>query len=117
MSVTKTDPLVAALARYTANLQYAALPSAVVHETKRKLIDTIGCAIGAFDDEPCRIARRLARRARGTPPARVIGSLDATTPEMAALANGVMVRSQDFNDSYLAGSSCHPSATEVHSRW
>ena len=26
-------------------------------------------------------------------------------------ANGVLVRAQDFNDSYLAGSSCHPSDT------
>jgi 2-methylcitrate dehydratase len=106
-----TDQHVAALARYSAELRYADLPATVVHETKRKLIDAIGCALGAYSDEPCVIARKLAQSARGEPPARVLGSLDASTPELAAFANGTMVRAQDFNDSYLAGSSCHPSDT------
>jgi len=34
-----------------------------------------------------------------------------STPEHAAFANGVMVRVQDLNDSYLARASCHPSDT------
>ena len=63
-------------------------------EVQRKLIDTLGCAIGAFDDEPCRIARTIAHRAVGTPPARVLGTLKPSTPELAAFANGVMVRDQ-----------------------
>ena len=109
MSSTISDARVAALSRYTAELRYEDLTPATIHETKRKLIDTLGCAIGAFDDEPCRIARTIAHRAVGTPPARVLGSLKPSTPELAAFANGVMVRAQDYNDSYLAGSSCHPS--------
>ena len=106
-----TDNHIAALSRYAAELQFADLPPEVVRETKRKLIDTIGCAIGAFEDEPCRLARAVARRARGEPPSRILGTLDPSTPELAAFANGTMVRAQDFNDSYLAGSSCHPSDT------
>ena len=111
MSIAPTDPLIEKLAAYTSSLTYAALPPVVVHETKRKLIDTLGCALGAYNDEPCRLARAIAQRATGNPPARVFGSLDVSTPELAAFANGVMVRAQDFNDSYLAGSSCHPSDT------
>ncbi len=111
MSLTNSDPLITALSAYTSGLQFAALPPQVVHETKRKLIDTLGCAIGAYDDGPCQLARAVARRATGRPPARVLGSLEASTPELAAFANGVMVRAQDYNDSYLAGSSCHPSDT------
>jgi 2-methylcitrate dehydratase len=111
MPSTHIDARVAALSRYCAELRFAALPAETVHETKRKLIDTLGCALGAFDDEPCRLGRALARRAQGTPPARVLGTLEASTPELAAFANGVMVRAQDYNDSYLAGSSCHPSDT------
>ena len=109
MASTTSDARVAALSRYTAELRYEDLPPETIHETKRKLIDALGCAIGAFDDEPCRIARAIARRAVGTPPARVLGTLQPSTPELAAFANGVMVRAQDYNDSYLAGSSCHPS--------
>ncbi len=58
------------LARYATELRFEDLPAEVVHDAKLKLIDTLGCAIGAFDEEPCRIARALARRCVGRPPAR-----------------------------------------------
>src|SRR3954469_21031386 len=85
------------------------MPADVVHETKRKFIDTLGCALGAFSLEPCRIARAIARRAVGNPPARIWGTLEPSTPELAAFANGAMVRNLDFNDSYLSSASSHPS--------
>ena len=57
------DPRIRELSEYAAGLAYADLPAAVVHECKRKLLDTLGCAIGAFDAEPARIARfKLPRR-------------------------------------------------------
>lgn len=105
------DTATESIARYAAALRFEDLPAEVVHDTKRKLIDTLGCAIGAFDEEPCRIARALARRCIGRPPARIFGTQEMSTPEHAAFANGVMVRVQDYNDSYLARASCHPSDT------
>ena len=99
------------LARYAAALRFEDLPPEVVHDAKRKLIDTLGCAIGAFDEEPSRIARALASRCVGRPPARIFGTQEMSTPEHAAFANGVMVRVQDYNDSYLSKASCHPSDT------
>src|SRR6478735_8122334 len=56
------------LARYATESRFEDLPAEVVRDAKRKLIDTLGCAIGAFDDEPCSIARALARRCVGRPP-------------------------------------------------
>lgn len=103
------DKTTRTLARYAAELRFEDLPSEVVHETKRKLIDTVGCALGAFDEEPCRLARAMARRCVGHPPARIWGTQEPSTPEHAAFANGVMVRVQDYNDSYLSRGSCHPS--------
>src|SRR5688572_10277640 len=50
---TDMDKTTQTLAHYAAELCYENLPSEVVHETKRKLIDTVSCAIGAFDEEPC----------------------------------------------------------------
>ncbi|MGZ5171092.1 MAG: MmgE/PrpD family protein [Burkholderiales bacterium] len=100
------------LARYATALRFEDLPPEVVHDAKRKLIDTLGCAIGAFDEEPCRIARALASRCVGRPPARIFGTQDMSTPERAAFANGVMVRMQDYNDSYglLHYTRCVPSS-------
>ncbi|MGZ8228272.1 MAG: MmgE/PrpD family protein [Burkholderiales bacterium] len=99
------------LAAYAASHAFDELGSAAVHECKRRLIDSIGCAIGAYDAEPARIARGIARRQSGTPAARIWGSLDATTPELASFANGVALRYADYNDAYFSLSSGHPSDT------
>jgi 2-methylcitrate dehydratase len=80
-----------------------------VHECKRRLIDTLGCAIGGFRSEPATIARAIAARSRGNPSARVLGTGQRATPELAAFANGVMMRYLDFNDAYAAQSTGHPS--------
>ncbi|MBV9970316.1 MAG: MmgE/PrpD family protein, partial [Xanthobacteraceae bacterium] len=50
------------IASYAASLAYADLPASVVHECKRHLLDTVGCALGGFDEPPSRIARALAAR-------------------------------------------------------
>lgn len=97
------------LAAYATKLRFEDLSTDAVHECKRRLIDTLGCAIGAFDAEPSRIARAVARRYAGKPAARIFGTLEPSTPEHAAFANGVMLRYTDYNDAYFGKSSGHPS--------
>ena len=99
------------LADYATGLRYQDLPADAVHECKRKLIDTLGCLAGAFDAEPSVIARAVARRSVAHPPARILGTLDSCSPELAAFANGVMLRYLDYNDAYFMKSSGHPSDT------
>lgn len=103
------DERAAAIAAYACGLKFENLPPEVVNDAKRKLIDALGCATGGFHSEPGRIARAAARRAVGRPPARILGTQEQTTPDLAAFANGVCVRVQDYNDSYLARASSHPS--------
>ena len=105
------DTSIQSLARYAHQLRFEDLPADVVHEAKRRFIDTIGCAIGGYDAEPSRIARALASRYNGVPSARIFGSLAASSLEHAAFANGVALRYLDFNDAYLTRSSGHPSDT------
>ena len=45
------------LAAWTAALRYEDLPPAVVHQAKRLIVDTLGCAIGGYNSEPVRSAR------------------------------------------------------------
>jgi 2-methylcitrate dehydratase len=92
------------------DLHYDNIPQPVLHETKRRLIDALGCAIGAFDSEPCRIVRQVARTVT-TPAAgaTVLGTRHRTTADMAAFANGAAVRYLDFNDTYLSKEPAHPS--------
>ena len=105
------DPRIRELSEYAASLTYEELPAAVVHEAKRKLLDTLGCAIGAFDAEPAKIARAVAAHYASDRPARVFGTLKPTSAEHAAFANGTMLRYADYNDSYFNRNSGHPSDT------
>jgi 2-methylcitrate dehydratase PrpD len=58
------------LSDYACRLTYEDLCPEAIHQVKRTLIDTLGCGVGAFDSEPASIARRIASRVQGNPPAR-----------------------------------------------
>ena len=97
------------LSDYTYRLSYADLPPEAIHQVKRTLIDTLGCAAGAFDGEPAVIAKRVASRITGEPSARILGSSQRTSTDFAAFANTVLVRYLDCNDTYAARGTGHPS--------
>jgi 2-methylcitrate dehydratase len=97
------------LSAYACKLTYQDLPDEVVHQVKRTLVDTVGCALGGFHAEPSIIARRLASRVTSNTAARILGTKDATAPDLAGFANGVMVRYLDYNDSYFSPGGGHPS--------
>jgi 2-methylcitrate dehydratase len=103
------DKTTRTLAEYASGLTYEQLSSAAIHEAKRRLVDTLGCALGGYGSEPARIARAIADDHGGKPPARVFGSGARTSMEMAAFANTVMARYLDCNDTYISKGSGHPS--------
>ncbi len=97
------------LARYSHSLTFGDLPQAVVHEVKRRVLDSLGCALGAWNAPPCRFARQVAQRVRIVNGATLWGTGHKTIPELATFANGGLVRYFDFNDTYLAKEPAHPS--------
>ena len=97
------------MSSWTVALHYSHLPAEVTHLAKRMIIDTIGCAIGAYTSEPSKIARDLAATVTSAQPCTVIGSGQATSPDLATFANGVMIRYLDYNDGYTSQESGHPS--------
>jgi 2-methylcitrate dehydratase len=103
------DRTTEALSRYVTSLRYEDLSAGAIHEAKRHLIDSLGCAMGGCRSEPAEIARRVAPAWNGSPSARILGERGTTTLEAAAFANSVMVRFLDANDTYIARGSGHPS--------
>lgn len=97
------------LAAYTQSLCYDHLHAEVVHEVKRRVLDSLACAFGAWSAEPCRIARQSARAVVVPHGATVWGTAHKTLPDLAAFANGTLVRYLDFNDTYLSREPAHPS--------
>jgi 2-methylcitrate dehydratase len=92
------DPMLAELAEFASGLRYLDLAPEVVHDAKRRIVDTLGCGYGGLDSPPARIAREVADRYRGSRGAAVLGGTGEAAPELAAFANGIMVRALDFND-------------------
>jgi 2-methylcitrate dehydratase len=103
------DKIVDDLCNYTSSLAFADLPAEVVHQAKRLLVDTLGCALGGYPSEPSKIARALADTVSSRLPATVLGSGQQTSLDLATFANGVMIRYLDFNDGYTSKESGHPS--------
>ncbi len=97
------------IASYAASLSTSDITPEALHAVKRSLIDSIGCALGAFSAEPVKIAQKLASRVTSTMPASLLGTSIKTCPEMAAFVNGTMVRYLDFNDDYINKDGPHPS--------
>ncbi|MDE2125305.1 MAG: MmgE/PrpD family protein [Armatimonadetes bacterium] len=97
------------LSAFASRLRYEDIPLATRHEARRRLLDSLGCAMGAWDAAPAQIARKLALTVSSTQPAAVIGTTHGSSPEDAAFANGVMFRYLDYNDTYLSKEPAHPS--------
>jgi len=103
------DPIEEKLVRFTDSFAFDNVEAPVLHAIKLRFIDTIGCALAAYDEGPAKIARGLARQVRGTVEAGVIGANWKSSPEMAAFANTTMIRCLDLNDDYFGNDGPHPS--------
>ena len=97
------------LSAYSCDLTYEDLGPEVVHQVKRTVVDTLGCAAGGYPSEPGEVARQLAATVTGSAPSRIIGARQTSSPDMAGFANGVMIRYLDCNDSYFSPGGGHPS--------
>ena len=98
-----------AMIDYAADLRFDELSPSVLHHAKRRVIDTVAGALAAHSSRPARIACALAPEVSKGRTARVFGSLVRTSPEMAAFANGVMLRFLDINDTHRTVDGSHPS--------
>jgi len=75
------------LARYSRSFGFEDLPGAVVHEVKRRVLDSLGCALGAWSAPPCRFARQFAQRVKMVRGATLWGTGHKTLPDLASLPN------------------------------
>ena len=86
------------IAEYVFNFNFQDLPEDVVHQTKRVLLDTLGCAIGGYDSEARQAIEEYVKELGHPEEATVFGSGLKTSCLNATLANGAMVRYLDYND-------------------
>jgi 2-methylcitrate dehydratase len=97
------------MAVFAANVKYENLSPTAREQVKIRILDALGCALGALAGEPIRMIREQVQDFGGSGSCTLIGG-GKTAPDRAALYNSALVRYLDYNDSYLAkGETCHPS--------
>lgn len=97
------------LASWVVNVRYEDFPPGVIAKTTRLMLDTIGCAVGAINGEPIRIATAVVRQQGGHPQATVLGGGWKASAEQATFLNAMAIRYLDFNDYAAFGYPHHPS--------
>ena len=91
------------LAEFIARLRYEDLPAPVVKQACRIILDTVGCAISAWSEDPdkSRVAAQIAEMYPAQPGACVIGAAGlASQPAFAAFANGMLANAADNDDTH-----------------
>lgn len=97
------------LAQFINTRTYSDLSEDAIRELKIRLLDSLGCAIGALKGEPVKMLKEQLDDFGGNPITTIIGG-KKNAPDRAAFYNSALVRYLDFNDSYLAkNETCHPS--------
>lgn len=95
-AMTKT--IIQQLADFTADTSFDKLPAAVVMESKRALLDAIGCAVAAIDEPKGRAGIDYARIVGGTArEATIMGTGEKVSVLGAAFANGELISALDMD--------------------
>lgn len=86
------------MAQFIANAKFADIPTPAVNLAKLCLLDAVGCAIYGTTRPLGKIMTSLIDELGGKPVSRVLGTRIETNAVNAALANGTLGHSEDFDD-------------------
>jgi len=103
------DTVTARMSTWTAGLTYDQISEDAVREAKRYLLDSVGCALGGYQQHDVKISLEVFGETAGPGKATVIGTGAKTDPITASLLNALMVRVMDYNDIYWKQDPSHPS--------
>jgi 2-methylcitrate dehydratase len=108
-AVATRETITAKMSRWAAGLEYKHLSQDAVYQAKRFLLDSVGCAIGGYQQHDVKIALEVLDEIAGRGPSTIIGTGKRVDPVSASLANALMIRCMDYNDIYWKQDPSHPS--------
>jgi 2-methylcitrate dehydratase len=97
------------MSTWAAGLRYQDLSPEAVYQAKRFLLDSMGCALGGYQQHDVTIALEVLQEIAGPGKATVLGSGQKMDVVSASLANALMIRCMDYNDIYWKQDPSHPS--------
>ena len=84
------------ISKFAAEVRYEDLPYEVVQETKRLILDSIGCTIGGIETEKGRIAIRFGEEISSDGNTTILGHKEKVSPMASAFANGELMNALDY---------------------
>jgi 2-methylcitrate dehydratase len=105
----KKEFITAKMAQWAANVKFEDIAKDAVHQTKRFLLDSLGCALGGYQQHDVKIALEVLDEVGASGPGTVIGTGKKMDVVSASLANALMIRCMDYNDIYWKQDPSHPS--------
>jgi 2-methylcitrate dehydratase PrpD len=97
---------------FAAAARFERLPDDVVDSVRKRVLDVVGISVAAASLDTSRAVRRFAAEQGGRGQASAIGVAERVPAAQAALVNGVLAHSLDYDDTHLP-SVLHPSASVV----
>lgn len=89
--------IVQQLSDFTVDTIFDALPSDVVHECKRIVLDSLGCSLAGTGHQKARIGREFAQTLGSSTAATIFGSAERASIMGAAFANAESMNTIDFD--------------------
>jgi 2-methylcitrate dehydratase PrpD len=105
------------VARFASEVQLEDVPDGVVHSGRRSMLDGLGLAVAGARSEPAAIVRKYLADLGCRDECGILGTDSRVPARFAALANGVAIHADDYDDTQLAvatdrvyGLLAHPTA-------
>lgn len=103
MTNGELESVTSALAEFVARTSFEDLPLEVREETKRIILDSLGCALGATTVARGKAAVALAAELGGKPEASILGTSERVSCVNAAFANSELVNALEFDPVLVPG--------------
>src|SRR4051794_22760708 len=96
------------LADYIVGFDLKAVPPRVIDLARIGFIDTLGVMLAGSREEISHILCEMVQAEGAAPVATVAGQSFRTSPQLAALANGVAAHAMDYDFTYISGQGASP---------
>lgn len=85
------------IVNFALQTRFEDLPEEVVHESKRILLDSMGCALAGINTDKGKVAIEVARHMSGRAEATIIGTKDKACCMASAFSNGELINALDYD--------------------
>jgi 2-methylcitrate dehydratase PrpD len=91
------------VAEFVAGFDLKQAPALAVERARTAFVDTMGVMLAGSRSEPAALVGEMVRAEGAKPAVSVVGQPYQTSPQLAALANGVAAHALDFDFTYIQG--------------